>query len=88
MCNRYNSNMGRYHTRYESGHSISYNIACATSEDSDQPVHPHRLIRVSAVHLKTLGIICYLQSVMRRFCSDRANVQADRESSPGAQAAL
>ena len=30
----------------EPGHSISYNIACAPSEDSDQPAHPRRLIRV------------------------------------------
>ena len=28
----------------EPGHSISYNTACAPSENSDQPVHPHSLI--------------------------------------------
>ena len=40
--------------KYEPDHSFSYKIACAPSEDSDQPAHPRRLIWVFAV-LKTLG---------------------------------
>ena len=36
--------------RNYTGHSISYKIACAPSEDSDQPAHPRSLIRVVAGH--------------------------------------
>ena len=32
--------------------SVSMNLDCAPSEDSDQPVHPPSLIRVFAVRLK------------------------------------
>ena len=38
----------------ELGHSICYKIAYVPSEDSDQSVHLHRLIRVFNVHLKML----------------------------------
>ena len=31
-------------------HDKTYNKTCATSEDSDQPAHPRRLIRVFADH--------------------------------------
>ena len=34
----------------EPGNSISHNIACVPSEDSDQPAHPRSLIRVFAGH--------------------------------------
>ena len=34
----------------EPGHRIYNNIVCAPSEDSGQPLHPHRLIRVFVVH--------------------------------------
>ena len=34
------------------GHSISYKIACAHIEGSDQPPHRHIISRVSAVRLK------------------------------------
>ena len=34
-------------------------MACAPSEDSDQPGHPPSLIRVFAVHLKKLGLLAY-----------------------------
>ena len=33
---------------YELGHTISYKIDFASSEDSDQPVHPCSLMRVFA----------------------------------------
>ena len=33
----------------------NYSMACATSEDSDQPAHPRSLIRVFADHM------CFLQ---------------------------
>ena len=45
------------------------------NEDSDQ--QPRRLIRVSAVRLKTLWIFGYTQSALRRFWSDCADAQAD-----------
>ena len=32
----------------EPAHDITYDKTCATSEDSDQPAHPRRLIRVLA----------------------------------------
>ena len=31
---------------YEPAHDKTYNKTCATSEDSDQPTHPRRLIKV------------------------------------------
>ena len=34
---------------FESGNSISYNIAYVLSRDSDQPVHPHCLISLHGV---------------------------------------
>ena len=34
----------RLFIRFGTGHSISYKIVCAASEDSDQPVHPRSLI--------------------------------------------
>ena len=32
---------------------------CAPSENSDQPVHPHNLIRVFAVRMKKSGVLRY-----------------------------
>ena len=45
--------------RYDPGESVSYNFTCAPSEDSDQPAHPHRLIRIFAGlrHLGSLGTL-------------------------------
>ena len=39
-----------YQRRICAGHSISYKIACAPNDDSDQPAHPHNLISVSTEH--------------------------------------
>ena len=39
---------------------------CATSEDSDQPGHPHSLIRVSAVRMKKPWVLSYPMSAQRR----------------------
>ena len=41
--------------RTVSAHDKTYNKTCATREDSDQPAHPHSLIRVFTDH------ICLLQ---------------------------
>ena len=48
-------------------------IACAPSEDSDQPAHPRSLIRVLAVRLKTLWILGYPRSASRKLRSDCAD---------------
>ena len=48
-------------------------MACAPSEDSDQPGHPPSLIRVFAVRLKKAMIL----SAQRRLWSDWADAQAD-----------
>ena len=40
---------------YEAAHDKTYIKTCATSEDSDQPAHPHSLIRVFA------SCMCLLQ---------------------------
>ena len=34
------------YNKYEQAHDKTYNKTCATSEDSDQPAHPCRLIKV------------------------------------------
>ena len=49
-------------------HSICYQIAYAPSKDSDQHVHPHRVIWVFAVRLKTFRNLVYLQSALQRLC--------------------
>ena len=53
-------------SRNEPGRSISYKpqITCVPSEDSDQPVHPHKLIRVFTVRMRLLWIHGYPQSAL------------------------
>ena len=41
-------------------------MACAPSEDSDQPRHPPSLIRVFAVHMKKPCVLSYPLSAQRR----------------------
>ena len=50
---------------------------CAPSEDSDQPGHPPRLIRVFAVRMKKAWVLSYPLSPQRRLWSDWTNAQAD-----------
>ena len=52
-------------------------MVCAPSEDSDQPGHPHSLIRVFAVRLKTAWVLSYPLSAQRRLWSDWAYALAD-----------
>ena len=62
---------------YEPGHSIYYRIACAPSEDSDQPAHLRRLIRVFAGHpVGNQGFKAH-SSGQRRLGSASVNAQAD-----------
>ena len=52
-------------------------MACAPSEDSDQPGHPPSLIRVFAVRLKKARLLSYTWSAQRKLWSDWAGAQAD-----------
>ena len=52
-------------------------LACAPSEDSDQPGHPPSLIRVFAVRMKKSCVLSYPMSAQRRLWSVSANAQAD-----------
>ena len=45
--------------KFKPGHSISYKIACAATEDSEQHVHPRSLIGFFAVRLKALWFLGY-----------------------------
>ena len=47
------------HKKYEPPHDKTNKMACATSEDSDQPGHPPSLIRVFAVHMKKAWVLSY-----------------------------
>ena len=46
-------------------HDKTYKMAYASSEDSDQPVHPHSLIRVFVVSMKKAWILSYLLSTSK-----------------------
>ena len=52
-------------------------VACAPSEDSDQPGRPPSLIRVFAVRMKKAWVLSYPLSTQRRIWSDWADAQAD-----------
>ena len=52
-------------------------MACAPSEDSDQPGHPPSLIRVFAVRMKKAWVLSYQLSAQRRHWSNWADAQAD-----------
>ena len=52
-------------------------MACAHSEDSDQPGHPPSLIRVFAVRIKKDWVLSYPLSAQRRLWSDWRDAQAD-----------
>ena len=51
---------------YGPAHDKTYKIACAPSEDSDQPGHPPSLIRVFAVRMKKAWVLSYPLSAQRR----------------------
>ena len=52
-------------------------MACAPSEDSEQPGHPPSPIRVFAVRIKKVCVLSYPLSAQRRLWSDWADAQAD-----------
>ena len=59
-------------------HDKTNKVACAPSEDSDQPGHPASLIRVFAVRMKKAWVLSYPLSAQRRFWSDWASDQSLR----------
>ena len=50
---------------------------CASREYLKKPAHPRKLIRDFTVLLKTLWVLVYLQSAVRRLWSDFTEAQAD-----------
>ena len=62
---------------YEPPHDKTNKMACAPSEDSDQPGHPPSLIRVLAVRMNKPWVLSYPLSAQRRLWSDWADAQAD-----------
>ena len=53
-------------TIHEPPHDKTNKMACAPSEDSDQPGHPPSLIRVFAVRMKKPWVLSYPVSAERR----------------------
>ena len=67
-------------TKYEPPHdktNKTKKMACAPSEDSDQPGHPPSLIRVFAVRMKKAWALSYPLRAQRRLWSDWVDAQAD-----------
>ena len=62
---------------YEPSHDKTNKMACAPSEDSDQPGHLPSLIRVFAIRMKKALALSYPLSAQRRLCTDWADAQAD-----------
>ena len=55
----------------EPPHDKTNRMACAPSEDSDQPGHPPSLISVVAVRMKKTWVLCYPLSAQRRLITGR-----------------
>ena len=64
-------------TKYEPPHDKINKMACAPSEDSDQPWHLSSLIRIFAVHMKKAWVLSYPLSVQWRLWSDWVDALAD-----------
>ena len=62
---------------YEPPHDKTNKMACAPSEDSDQPGHPPSLIRVFTVRMMKTWTLSYPLSAQRRLRSDWADAQTD-----------
>ena len=61
----------------EPRHEKTSKMACAPSEDSDQPGHSPSLIRVFAVHMQKAWVLSYPLSAQQRLRSDWADAQDD-----------
>ena len=62
---------------FEPAHDKPYKIACAPSEDSDQPGHPPSLISVFAVRSMGSSGPKLSSCGQQRLCSDWVDAQAD-----------
>ena len=62
---------------FDPPHDKTNTMACAPSEDSDQPGHLPRLIRVFTVRMKKAWVISYPLNAQRRLWSNWADAQAD-----------
>ena len=67
----------RHQKVFQPGHDKTNKMACAPSENSDQPGHRPSLIRVFAIGMKKALVFLYLLSPKRRLWSDRADAQVD-----------
>ena len=70
--------------RYKQQHDKTIKLACAPSEDSDQPGQPPSLIRVFAVRMKKLWVLIYPLSAQRRLLISLGGCPGWSESSLGA----
>ena len=70
----------RQSLKFEPHHDKTNKVASAPSEDSDQPGHLPRLIRVFAVRMKKAWVLIYSLSAQRRLWSDWADAQVDLPS--------
>ena len=61
----------------EPSHDKTNKMACAPSEESDQPGYPPSLIRAFAVRMKKHWVLSYPLSALQRPWSDWAEAQAD-----------
>ena len=52
--------------KFEPPHDKTNKMACAPSEDPDQPGHPPSLIRVLAVRMKKAWVLSYPLSAQRK----------------------
>ena len=53
-------------TAYDPAHDKTYTMAYAPSEDSDDPGHLPRLIRVFAVRIKKVWVLSYALGAQQR----------------------
>ena len=70
--------------KHEPQRENTYRLTGGSNEDSNQPAHPRRLVRVFVVLMKTVYILGYQKCAQWRFWSDCANAQSDLNSSLGA----
>ena len=63
-------------TENEPPHDKTNKMACAPSEDSDQPAHPPSLITVFSIRMKKTLVLNYLFSTQRRLWSDWVDDEA------------
>ena len=76
-CANWASKTGLRNKKFDLPHDKTNKMACAASEDSDQPGHLPSLIRVLAVRMKKAWVLSYPLSIQWRLWSDWSDAQAD-----------